>query len=240
LEKVFFQNCLKYHLLKLEKMSGKRPRVMLANSQTVAERIEYFYHRHANVIYPPVESPPQKIQKYRHKTKYYFYCGRLVRQKFVNLAIQACKKLNKTLIVAGDGDALTDLKRISDKNIIFTGRVSERKKWSLLKGAEAFIFPTPDEDFGIAPVEALMVGTPVIAFKSGGPSETLVDGQTGVFFHPFSVSGLIEGIKKFESLKFSRRLCRLRAQKYSRIKFEKKLKKVVYGALNAQQLRKIP
>ena len=128
--------------------------------------------------------------------------SRLSKYKNIDVAIRACIKNNKKLVIVGDGpdkSRLTDIAKDS-KNIVFVGRVDDDKKWHYHKNARALIF-TSIEDFGIAPVEAMSVGTPVIALKGGGLSETVKSGVKGVFYD--DVISLDTVLSNFETSNFS-------------------------------------
>lgn len=196
-------------------------------------------------------------------TDYYLAGGRLARPKHFDLIIKACAELGVSLKIFGRGFAgyEEELREIADKChpgeattsigsrkdsiallqndgeslIQFVGEVTDEEKLSLMKGAKAFFFAGEDEDFGIVPVEAMGVGTPVIAYRSGGVKETVVDpsassgqvGPTGVFFDKLTVESVVVAVKKFERLKIKREDCIARAQKFSKAHFEKGIKSIV-------------
>jgi glycosyltransferase involved in cell wall biosynthesis len=109
----------------------------------------------------------------------------------------------------------------------FLGQVSDEELVKLYKGAKGFFALSKDEDFGITPVEAMLCGTPVIAFNGGGYKETVIDGTTGVLFDNYSVDGLISAVKKFESTKFKAEDCVEQAKKFSKERFTKEIKEFV-------------
>lgn len=202
----------------------------IANSKEVASRIQKFYRRDATVIYPPIETP--QAQRELHPTgggEYYLAGGRLARPKRVDLAVSACTKLNLLLKVfgkefAGYGD---ELRKMAGPTVEFLGEVSDEEKWKLMAQAQAFIFPAEEEDFGITPVEAMSVGTPVIAYRSGGVKETVVDGKTGLFFNKPEVGELVKTIKKFEKLNLKPSDCINQAKKFSKERFIKEMKEFI-------------
>lgn len=206
----------------------------IANSAEVAGRIKKFYRRDSKVIYPPVDIPKLSgINHSRGEEKSYFLVGgRLARPKRVDLAISACKKLNLALKVfgkefAGYGE---ELKNLAGPTIEFLGEVTDEEKWKLMRGAKAFIFPAVDEDFGITPVEAQAVGTPVIAYRSGGVVESVLEGKTGVFFEGQGeplVDSLVSAIKRFEKMKIKPEDCIAQAKKFSKERFKREIKDFV-------------
>ncbi len=216
-----------YHFLRIwDFESSRNVDYFIANSKETASRIEKFYKRDAKVIYPPVEIPSNKIQVKGNKKEYYLAGGRLARSKRIDLAVKACTELGLPLKVfgkrfAGYGDESLQL---AGPTIEFLGEIAEEKKWGLMAGAKAFIFPAEFEDFGIIPVEAMAAGAPVIALRSGGVQESVVDGKTGVFFDEPNVESLKKAIKKFEKMKIKPEDCRKQAEKFSKKRFEKEIK----------------
>ncbi len=213
----------------------------IANSQETKRRIEKFYRKNAVVIYPPVDMGSRGLgvggdKNYALQPKtYYLAGGRIARAKHTDLIIDAFIKNGLPLKVFGKGFAGFEEeiknKIINSKsqkqNIEFLGEVSDEEKNRLMAGAKGFIFASKDEDFGIVPVEAMMAGTPVIAHNSGGPKETVIEGKTGIFFDEFNVENLNAAIKKFEKTKFDSEEIAKYAQKFSRERFEKEIKKFV-------------
>jgi len=175
--------------------------LFIANSKEVASRIQKFYRKDALIIYPPVDLPEKGINN--GKRTYFLTGGRLAAPKHIDLAIAACTKLNLPLKVfgkgfAGYGDVLHN---IAGPTIEFVGEVTDKEKWKLMSEAKAFIFPSEDEDFGILPVEAMASGAPVIAYRSGGVVETVVEGKTGLFFDSLTATSLSQKIQQFELIK---------------------------------------
>jgi glycosyltransferase involved in cell wall biosynthesis len=219
------------HFLRIEDFhSAQNVDLFIANSKEVKERIWKFYRKDAIVIYPPVVVPKNKLQDSRIKNRsYYLAGGRLARAKRVDLAVGACTKLNVPLKVfgksfAGYGD---ELKEIAGSNVEFLGEVTEEKKLELMTGAKAFIFPSDTEDFGITPVEAMMMGTPVIAYKSGGVLETVSEGVTGVFFTELNTESLVNAIKASEKIKWNEKNIFKSVRRFSGVRFIKDIKRVL-------------
>lgn len=201
----------------------------IANSENVAERIKKFYRREAVVIYPPVDVPGDKKQVISNKKEYFLAGGRLARPKRIELAVEACTKLNLPLKVfgkpfAGYGD---ELRRIAGPSVKFLGEVTEEEKWELMRNARAFIFPAEEEDFGITPVEAMVIGTPIIALRSGGVVESVVEKKTGIFFDEPTVDALVNALIQFEKLRFNHEEIAKHTQKFSKERFKKEIKEFV-------------
>jgi glycosyltransferase involved in cell wall biosynthesis len=232
----FLGEVANHFLRQIDFKSAQNPDYFIANSQEVAGRIKKFFRREATVIYPPVNFPAIRYARGASfayslpATRGYFLAGgRLARPKRVDLAVAACTKLKLPLIVfgkefAGYGE---ELRKLAGTNIDFVGEVTDEAKFKLMAGAKAFIFPSEDEDFGITPVEAMSVGTPVIAYRSGGVVESVVEGKTGVFFDQPSMDSLIGAIKRFEKLNIKPEDCLVRARKFSRERFKKEMVKFI-------------
>jgi glycosyltransferase involved in cell wall biosynthesis len=184
--------------------SSSRVDHFACNSQYVAARIEKFYRRSSEVIYPPVEV--RSIQISNCQDDFYLAIGRLVGYKRFDLAIQACNRLGRRLKIAGSGPDLRKLKQMAGPSVEILGLISDDYKHDLLSKCRALIFPG-EEDFGIVPVEAQAHGRPVIAFQAGGALETVIGLQTrsenthvptGVFFAEQTVDSLVSAIERFE------------------------------------------
>jgi glycosyltransferase involved in cell wall biosynthesis len=206
----------------------------IANSKEVQARIKKFYRRDVTVIYPPVSLPNVKHKTENLKKDYYFIVSRIVGAKGLELAVDAVLKLGFKLKIAGspagyyfEHDKLVKKAHSADSGqahgVEFLGQVSDEELVKLYKGAKGFLALSQDEDFGITPVESMRCGTPVIAFNGGGYKETVIDGKTGVLFDDYSVDGLIEAIKKFESSKFNAKDCVEQAEKFSKERFKREI-----------------
>ncbi len=218
------------HFLRLnDYKSAQNVDFFIANSEEVKKRIEKFYRKDAVVIYPPVEAKIPKVKV--KKGNYYIGGGRIARAKHTDLIIDTFIKNGLRLMLFGKGFAgfEEEIKEKigSKKNIEFLGEITDDRKNVMMAGAKAFVFASADEDFGITPVEAMMVGTPVIAHRSGGPKETVIEGKTGLFFDEFSVESLNSAIKKFEKTTFNADEIKDHAQKFGKERFEKEIKEFV-------------
>lgn len=211
--------------------TSQRPDILVANSENVKERIRKFYRRDCVVIYPPVAflGHPERGRSLDRVEgfKYYLSLGRLVRGKGTEIIVEACSELNLPLKVAGIGPEEKRLKNLAGKTVEFLGQVKDEDLPNLLRGAKAVIVASEDEDFGIVPVEAMACGTPVIAPRTGGFLETIIEGKTGVFYFPLTVESLIEALKNFDPQKFQAEDCQKQAEKFSEKEFGKKVKELI-------------
>ena len=215
----------------------------VANSVTTAARIQKFYRRNSVVINPPVDLPKSSILKSKiiNHESYFLAGGRLAQAKRFDIAIEACNQLGLKLKIFGRdfSGVLDQLKKISassakafaaaESNIEFVGEVNQEEKAKLYQNANAFIFSADQEDFGIVPVESMAYGCPVIAYRSGGVTETVVDDKTGVFFNELTAESCAQAIKKFQKLNIKPADCISRASEFSTAKFISKIKKLVSG-----------
>jgi glycosyltransferase involved in cell wall biosynthesis len=203
--------------------SAGRPDNFIANSSYIAERIKKIYNRAADVIYPPVDVDRFEISE--NNEDYFVTASRLVPYKRVDLIVKAFAAMpDKKLIVVGDGPGYEKLKSIASSNVSFTGYLSTEGLNQYLKTAKAFIFAA-DEDFGIAPIEALACGTPVIAFNKGGTAETIINGKYGILFNEQTADSIRHAVEEFETnnIRFNPQELRIYAGKYSRQTFEEKI-----------------
>lgn len=168
----------------------------IANSKFVSRRIRKIYGRDSEVIYPPVRL--DDFQLHRAKDDFYVTASRLVPYKRISLIVEAFSRMpDKKLIVIGDGPEMQTARKKASSNILFMGYQPRNVLVDYVQRARAFIFAA-EEDFGIAPVEAQACGTPVIAFGKGGVLETVIDGETGVFFYEQTPDALISAVNRFE------------------------------------------
>jgi glycosyltransferase involved in cell wall biosynthesis len=168
----------------------------VANSRDVADRIRRSYDRPAVVIPPPVDTDFPKNDL--PVEDYYLVVGEHVSYKRNDLAIDACTRLSKPLVVIGTGPLLADMQRRAGPTVRVLGWQSDASVRDHLTRCRALLF-CGREDFGMVPVEAQAAGRPVIAYRAGGATETVRDLETGVFFDTQDASSVIDAIGRFES-----------------------------------------
>lgn len=201
---------------------------LIVNSKNISSVMEKLFGVKTKVIYPPVNIP-KKIPEWTKKQKnsYFVTTSRMDREKGLQMAIEACNYLKLPLKIIGQGRMLNQLKKIAGPKIEFLGFVSDKQMALIYQKAKAFLFCHQNEDFGIAPIEAMTYGIPVIAYFGGGLKETMIDKKTGLFFRKYHVQSLIEAIKKSSQLNFDQKFIAKHAQKFSEKRFEKELKKYI-------------
>ncbi len=221
------------HFLRMwDYSSSARPDVILANSHETAGRIQKFYRRESTVVYPPVQIPDNVPTYTAQKEEYFVTTSRLAFKKHVDVLIKATNKKKFTLKVIGTGRDEEYLKSIAGDTVEFVGYLPDNEFDSVISGAKAFLNAAQEEEFGIAPVEAMGRGVPVIAYSSGGLKETVHNGKNGYLFEELSEDSLITAINKLERLSDKdysemRRNARKEAEKYSEEIFKKKIQDIV-------------
>lgn len=221
------------HFLRIwDFISSQRPDVLVANSQETKRRIQKFYRRDAQVIYPPVDIPKEEPSIKPVPDGYYVTVSRLAFKKHIDLLIKAANTYKFPLKIAGTGRDLEYLKALAGPTVELLGYVPDEKLHELFAGAKAFLNASEDEEFGISAVEAMGYGVPVIAYASGGLKETVDEGKNGYLFDELSEKSLYGGVDSFENLSQSesekmKRSARDSAKKYSAEEFAKQIKKLV-------------
>jgi glycosyltransferase involved in cell wall biosynthesis len=213
------------------------PDVFVANSHNVADRIRRYYGRTAEVVNPPVDVA-RLLTLPRGPGAHYLVFGRVVPYKRVELAVAACARLGRVLKVAGDGRAMASVRAAAtgQAGIELLGRVGDAERDALMGSARALLFPG-EEDFGIVPVEAQAAGLPVIAYRVGGASETVIDGRTGVLFEEQSALGLAGAIERFEDLRLDEAAIRGNAERFGRERFRAEMAGVIERATSRRPSR---
>jgi glycosyltransferase involved in cell wall biosynthesis len=220
--------------------SASRVDYFVANSQNVAGRIRKHYRREASVIYPPVNIPNERLCG--KVEDYYLVVGRLIDYKRVDIAIEACNRLNRKLRIIGEGDQYKRLRRLAGRNVEFLGRLDDEQVRANYSGCRALLFPA-EEDFGIVPVEAQAFGRPVIAFGRGGTLETVKgmneaglpnpETATGVFFSEQTADSMVNAIRMFESVepRFSPSFIRSSVEGFGVARFKSEMKGFIDDSL---------
>jgi glycosyltransferase involved in cell wall biosynthesis len=148
--------------------------------------------------------------------------SRLIPYKRIDLAVQACSRLGRPLVIVGDGRDRAALERMAGPTVQFRGRLPHSAVADLMAHCKAFIFPGC-EDFGIAPVEAQAAGRPVVAYAGGGALDTVVDGETGVLFEPQTVEALMDALLRLDAIDLDPQHLHRHAQRFGAPRFEREL-----------------
>src|SRR3989344_5719589 len=224
-----YAKIVNHYLRQYDFLAAQRVDEFIANSENTRKRIQKFYRRDATVIYPPVDISTKHPLDYARgrqapstkKRLYYLVVSRLAQPKNVELAIRVANKMKLPLKIAGTGPDEVRLKDLAGPTVELLGFVPEGDLPQLYRDAKAFLALSGDEDFGMTPVEALSFGTPVIAFRGGGYTESVIEEKTGMFFESLTVESLVRAIRAFESRRHTPETCRNQAEKFSKARFEK-------------------
>ena len=197
--------------------------IWVSNSKFIQDTINNVYHVDSQIIYPPVEINKfaQVVRNPEPKEEFYLCHGRISFHKRLDLAIQACLMLNRKLIISGTSaleNDMTNLKKLIPEGkqdlIKFLGRTTDDELSELVSNAKAMLFPGK-EDAGIAPIEMIAAGLPVIAYQSGGALEYVIDKVNGVFFKDQDVESLVAKIMEFEAIQFQTSTIKSTVAKFS-------------------------
>lgn len=214
-----------------DRLAADRPDYLIANSKYTQDRIKKYYRRESSVIYPPVsmksEIPSNKSEinsKQENGNGYFLVVSRLSPYKKVDIVVEAFNKLELPLVVIGEGSQKEYLKKIAGSTIKIMGWRDDKTIEKYYAGARGFVFPAED-DFGIAPVEAMLHGVPVIAYRVGGVCETVIEGVTGEFFDAQTSDVLADGVRRFmqNESKYEKELIMKRAGEFSVDRFKKEI-----------------
>lgn len=210
-------------LRRLDKKAIAKINILFTVSDDVKKRVSRIYKKEAMVLYPPVSVPPRPTIVKRANREYYCYIGRLEKDKCVDLLIEAFNKSKLPLVIVGRGKDEERLRSMAEKNVKFLGFKEGKEIGGILSSTKAFMHAAIDDDFPLAPVEAMAHGVPVIAYYSGGIKESVLEEKTGLFFRVHSKESLINAIKRFESMHFDPRDCYKQAKKFSEDRFKKEI-----------------
>lgn len=214
-------------LRKADYRAAQRPDQFVTISSYAAEQIQKYYHRDSKVVFPPVDITKFTPKKAAKRSSFVISC-RQVTWKRVDLAIQACLKAELPLTVIGDGPEHANLVRLAGDSplIKFIPWVDSAELAQYLQKSTAYIFPST-EPFGIAPVEALAAGCPVIAYADGGSRDIIVPGKNGLLFTEQTVASLVKALKSFNAEKFDSATVSQSAEKFATDQFVRGITKLV-------------
>jgi glycosyltransferase involved in cell wall biosynthesis len=184
-------------LQRWDRATASRPDVVVGISQMVAERIRRLWGRDAEVIYPPVDTAEIRLSD--RDNGYLLVAARMLAYRRLDLVIEAANRLGRELIVVGDGPERRRLQALAGSTVRFVGWTDRATLVDLFARCHAYVVPGI-EDFGIAPVEAMAAGKPVVGFNGGGVAETVIDGRTGVLFDRQDVASVVAAIERLDGL----------------------------------------
>ncbi len=203
----------------------------VAISSEVQRRIRSIYGRESEVIFPPVDVEYFTPDPAQPVGDYYLVVSRLIPYKRIDLAVAAMRALpQEKLVVVGDGRDLAALKAGAGDNVHFLGRQPRATVRELLRGCRAFLFPGL-EDFGIAPVEAMAGGRPVVAYAGGGALDTVLPGVTGELFSEATAESLAATLAAFDWRAYSPAACRSQGERFGATTFRRQLSAYLHNVL---------
>ncbi len=216
-------------LRRVDREAARRCEHLVVNSENIRRRVEAVYGRESTVIHPPVEVERLPVGEGRGGP--WLVVSRLVGYKQIDLAVRAFSGLDGRLEIVGDGPDRARLEAMAPANVHFLGHLPEADLIARLSGARGLVFPG-EEDFGIAPVEAMACGRPVVAFARGGALETVIDGETGVWFAEATVEALRAAIQRAERADWDKDRIRRHAEGYSEAVFQRRMRAYMEDALD--------
>jgi len=227
-----------FECLKLwDYFAGRKPEVMLANSNFIANKIKNYYKRESQVLYPPVDLKTFYYDPLVRKQDYFLAVGRLIHYKKFDLIIKAFNELNLPLLIVGEGperEALESKVKSQKSKVRFLPFVDAKDLRYLYASARALVFPQV-EDFGLVAAEAQACGTPVIALNEGGGREIVENGKTGVLFDAQTAAGVKNAVREFLPLSFDPKIISASAERFSKEKFKEKILEIISETYKSRQ-----
>ena len=198
-------------LRRWDRATAARPDVLVANSSVVKGRIKEFWGRDAEVIHPPVETAEVTLSS--RDDGFLLVAARMLAYRRLELVVQAATRLGRDLVVVGEGPERKRLQSMAGPTVTFRGWVDRPALVDLFQRCHAYVVPGV-EDFGIAPVEAMAAGKPVVGIRAGGVEETVLDGTTGVLFNQQDVASVVAAIERLDGMTLERARIRARALEF--------------------------
>jgi glycosyltransferase involved in cell wall biosynthesis len=225
-------------------LASQRVDEFVTNSENTRKRIQKFYRRDARVIYPPIEikSQESRVKNQEDESPYYLVIARLVGGKGLPLVVEAANKARVPVKIVGAApegwsNEHQKVKEMAGGTVEFTGYVDDQELAKLYAGAKAFLALAENEDFGMTVVEAMMAGTPVIAYRGGGYVETVIDGKTGVFIDELTASAVVEAMEKLQDTSYKPQAIKKHAQKFSKDRFVREMRGFVEAKYKEHKTR---
>jgi glycosyltransferase involved in cell wall biosynthesis len=196
----------------------------VAISRAIQARIRRYYGRDSVIIHPPVDTA--RFQPAPTHDDYYLIVSRLIPYRRIDLAVRAFSQLGLPLVIAGDGRDRSRLEAQAQPNVTFLGYVPDQDLPDLFAHCRAYVLPGV-EDFGIAPLQAQAAGRPVIAYGAGGALDTVIQGETGVFFRQPAPEALADAVRDFDPDGMSTQACVQNAGRFSVNVFKRRLMRFI-------------
>jgi glycosyltransferase involved in cell wall biosynthesis len=232
-----------------DKVAMDRPDHIIANSKYTQLRIKKYYGRESTIIYPPAyaeyknfQFPISNFQSNSNdknlNSKYFLVVSRLSPYKKIDAVVESFNKLGLPLVVIGEGQQEKYLKHIAGPNIKFLGWRLDEEVAEYYQNARAFIFAGVD-DFGMAPVEAMSFGLPVLAIRKGGAKEIVLEGQTGEFFDAATPEVIADGVRRLmeNEKNYDREFIKARAKEFSKDRFVREFGEYIESIISKSKIQ---
>ena len=210
----------------LDRRLVRRADLVVGISQAVSARIEATYDRPAPVLHPPVDVASFGAARSEARDDVFVFCSRLVPYKRPDLAIEAFRGLPHRLVVVGDGRMRDELAADLPPNVELVGHLPDAELQQLLGRARGFVFPA-EEDFGIAPVEAMAAGAPVIAFGRGGALDYVRPGENGLLVDRQEPAAFARAVEQAAATDWSAAAVAESVQGFAPERFRRELRELV-------------
>jgi glycosyltransferase involved in cell wall biosynthesis len=238
----FFSKKIFDYLSWWDQAAAFRPDVIIPISNLIKDRAKQYYHRNTEkIIYPPLDlnqlRPVENHEAYSPyylPDKYYLVIARLVPYKRIELAIQACQRLNRNLVIIGEGPSQKKLEKIANESTYFLGNVTSIQRQAILSQAQALLMPGI-EDFGITALEAILSDKPVVLHKMTGAAELFKDEKVAIYLDKLSTKAVEKAILQLEQTEFSFSLIKKKLTKYAINDFIGRFKKTVFDFYDKKQ-----
>ena len=233
-------------LRKKDYAAAQQPDQFITISDYAKDQIKKYYKRESVIIHPPldlqkfstasakpVQNHDTKHQENQAKNHYnYITTSRQVNWKRLDLCIKSCLETGDDLTIIGDGPEHKSLVKLAGdaKNIHFYNAMPQDELKNYLASADAYLFPSM-EPFGLAPIESLAMGTPVIAYGKGGALDYVQPGKNGILFSEQTVKSLVSAMKAFDPANYSKNDIKNSAKPFDKQIFEQKIKELVHEVL---------
>lgn len=218
-----------------DRQAADRVDEFVAISAEIRRRIGKVYRRESEIIYPPVDT--KRFVASGTPEDYYLFVGRLVPYRRLDVLIEAFNRMRRPLYIVGKGRDRERLEAMSNSNIKFLGYVDDAALPDLYAKCRAFMFPG-EEDFGIAPIQAMAAGRPVIAYARGGALDTVLPGM-GMLFDKQTPEAIIEAVECFDTDNVNSAELRRHAEQFDVSVFRKRFHALVESRLEQHQHNKV-
>jgi glycosyltransferase involved in cell wall biosynthesis len=217
-------------LRRLDYRAAQQVNLFVACSNAVARRIQQAYGRSSVVVYPPVDTG--RFDRHPRRDEGFFLTvSRLNAYKRIDYVIDACNRAGLPLVVVGTGPWEARLRARAGPTVRVVGHLPDAEVERLMSGCRAFVLPG-EEDFGIAAVEAMAAGKPVLALRRGGAVETVIDGGTGFLYDEPTPESFLDAVGRLPATRWDAGAIRARARHFDQARFAERLDGAIAHAIH--------